>query len=136
MDPDTLISLANDLKQAKERVAFLEDAIKAAVQGSAEPGCQLNALLSGIPSASMPERITFLFSSQPSTNFTIKHILDALGGNEGYVRSLLSRMVNDGRIESRGWGKYGAKIKIGAIKDDGLELDLPQPSVIPEKIPF
>ena len=49
-----------------------------------------------------------MLSAQPSKSFSFKDIYTKVGGNEPYVRSLLSRLARDGKIEKRDWHNYGA----------------------------
>jgi len=104
-DPDTIIAVAKELKEAKERVKFLEDKLRSMGVGQ-EP-----RLVAPAPSQelSMPERIINLLGMNLNMVFSFEDVYRNINAdNEPYIRSLLSRMVKEGKIESRGWGKYGA----------------------------
>jgi len=106
MDPNRIIELANKLKETKGLLKRLEQELRQAVSESeAEGPVEINPL-----GLATPTRIIMLLDAAPSQTFSFQEIYEQIGGNdnEPYIRSLLSRMTREGRIESRGWGKYGA----------------------------
>jgi NifB/MoaA-like Fe-S oxidoreductase len=104
-DADEVIKTANELKQAQEWVKTLEEKLQMLVAGKVP----LSSLQHVGPFVSISDRVETLINSFPDKDFTFPEIHKEIEGNEPYLRSLLSRMVKDKKIESRGWGKYGAK---------------------------
>jgi hypothetical protein len=101
VDPDLIIKVANELKEAQERVKRLEAQLQSIMSGSVP----LAVLMGG---TSTPERVINLLAENPAMTFSFTDIFRVIGGNEASLRSLVARMMKEGRIESRGWGKYGA----------------------------
>jgi len=116
---DSIIATATELKKAREHVRQLEEKLRELVNYSVNQPISgfnrlvsLSDLLKPQPTNDpMPERIMALMSANsPEWSYAFKDIfqnINASAENEPYIRSLLSRMVKEGRIESRGWGKYG-----------------------------
>jgi hypothetical protein len=102
VDPDLVIKTANELKEAQERVKTLEARLRNLTQGTVP----VSFVLGG--ERSTPEKVVKLLAENPNTTFVFADILAAIGGNAASLRSLVARMTKEGRIESRGWGKYGA----------------------------
>jgi hypothetical protein len=117
-DADEVIKTANELKQAQEWVKTLEKKLQMLVYGKV-PLSSLSGLLQPGAFISLSHRVETFINSFPDKDFTFPEIHKEIEGNEPYLRSLLSRMVKDKKIESRGWGKYGAiqKDKFGTIKE-------------------
>jgi hypothetical protein len=102
-DADKLIKLGNELLDAKLRVQTIEAQINALVTGGKVP---LSSLGGG--ERSTPDKVTALLNADPDKTFSFGDIFGAISGNEAYMRSLVARMIKEKKIESRGWGKYGA----------------------------
>jgi hypothetical protein len=114
-DLDSVIKVTNELKEARERVAQLENKLRNIV---ADRGAMV-PLSSLAGNASTPEKLVNLLNANPDRTFDFSDIFKELGGTEAYMRSVIARMVKEKRIESRGWGKYGAKKEdsFGTIKE-------------------
>lgn len=106
VDTDIIIRLANELKEARNRVAHLEAELTNAVAGGTVSLASLGAV--GLTDLSVAEKVTQLLNASPGKTFAFDDIFGAIGGNEAYMRSLIARLIKEGRIESRGWGRYGA----------------------------
>jgi len=100
-----VIHVANELQQAQDRVQELKDRLRQLV--SEQSGAvNIKTLLD--PGPSTGDRVVTLLNAKPTASFSFRGIFQEIGGNELYLRSLLSRLTKDKKIESRGWGKYGA----------------------------
>lgn len=113
-DLDSVIKVTNELKEARERVRQLEDKLRNIV---ADRGVVPLSSLAGHPST--PEKLVNLLNADPDKTFDFAGIFEEIGGNEAYIRSLIARLTKEKKIESRGWGKYGAVRgdSFGAIKE-------------------
>ncbi len=116
LDPDKVIALASELKLARERVSQLERQLQAVVNGSSEAATILvGQVKTGLDALreenSMTDRVINFLNYQPGMDFEFEEIYKNIHGqNEPYIRSLLSRLAKEGRIEKRGWGVYGAAV--------------------------
>jgi hypothetical protein len=115
-DADKLIKLGNELLDAKLRVQEIEAQINALVTGGKVP---LSNLAHPQGRRSTPDKVTALLNAEPDKTFSFSEIFGAIGGNEAYMRSLVARMIKEKKIESRGWGRYGAirEDSFGTIKE-------------------
>jgi hypothetical protein len=107
-DPDSIIRVANELKEAQEHVAQLEAKLKALVGGRIE---SIHSLGSFVVARSLPDKITELLKANPDKIFRFSDILKEVGGNPEYLRSTIARMIDDERIKRSGWGKYSAGVE-------------------------
>ncbi len=111
-DPDKVIQLAMRLKAVRAEATQLEGELRRLV----------NPFIPAAPfpttEVSVPSRVVNLFNTDPSKNFSAEEVWTKLEIKESYARPLLSRMVNDGRIEKRGRGAYGTP---GGSKQKSLE---------------
>jgi hypothetical protein len=114
-DLDSVIKVTNELKEARERVRQLEDKLRNIV---ADRGMGTLADMAG-RHPSTPEKLISLLNTDPNKTFDFAGIFEEIGGNEAYIRSLIARLTKDKKIESRGWGKYGATRgdSFGTIKE-------------------
>jgi hypothetical protein len=108
-DPDKIIEVATKLKAAKDQVVALEAELRRMFQ----PQIQMP-----VPEMSTATRVVRLLTAAPSRDFSAVDVWGQLEIKESYARPLLSRLVNDGKIEKRGRGYYGA---LGGSKQKSLE---------------
>jgi hypothetical protein len=109
-DPDKIIEVATRLKGAKDEVTRLEGELRRLVVPQ--------TIASLTAAISIPTRVIGLLNSDPSKNFSAEEVWKKLDIKESYARPLLSRLVNDEKIEKRGRGAYGA---LGGSKQKSLE---------------
>jgi hypothetical protein len=122
LDVETIIQVANELKEAQERVKFLEGKLRVLTGGDGnalayKQGVIDASVLTGImgpDDSSLPEKIITLLDVNPTWNFSFGDIFKVVGGTESYLRSTLARLIKEERIASKGWGKYGS-IKKGLL---------------------
>jgi hypothetical protein len=113
-DADKVIALASELKLARERVSQLERQLQLLVAGTSENHGRSVEQAEKAWGAlreeqSMTDRVINFLNFQPGMAFEFDEIFPNVNGtNQAYIRSLLSRLAKEGRIEKRGWGKYGA----------------------------
>jgi hypothetical protein len=113
LDVESIIQVANELKEAQERVRFLERKL-----GDLTNTARGNALTGGPPTmsslselvaiASLPDKVIKFLDGNPDRIFSFGEIHEFVGGAENYLRSTLARLIKEERIASRGWGKYGS----------------------------
>jgi hypothetical protein len=109
-DPDKIIEVATRLKAAKDEVTRLEGELRRLVVPQ--------TLVSLASAVSIPTRVIGMLNAEPSRSFSAEDVWKKLGIKESYARPLLSRLVNDEKIEKRGRGFYGA---VGGNKQKSLE---------------
>ncbi len=110
-DPDKIIEVATKLKAAKDEVTRWEGELRKLVLSQTPP---VNLAVS----IGTSTRVIDLMNSEPSRNFTAQDVWKKLDIKESYARPLLSRLVNDGKIEKRGRGTYGA---VGGAQQKSLD---------------
>ena len=99
--PDEVMELAAELKQARSRVADLESRW-ASFFSQGEP----NIIL--VPVQNLQPRIVQFLEDKPEMSYTMADVSKALTANENSVGPYLSELAKDGKIEKRGRGLYGA----------------------------
>ena len=104
-EPEEILSLAQELKDARKRVADLQTRWNLYFAPE-EP------ILAGLPQdtaqPTLQGRIIALLESKPDDTFTTASVTMLLDANPNSVGPLLSRAVADGKIARRGHGEYGA----------------------------
>jgi hypothetical protein len=116
-DPGKIIEVATRIKTAQEELARLEGELRKLVFSQTPP-------VSLVESIGASSRVVGLMNSDPSRSFSAEDVWRKLDIKESYARPLLSRLVNDGKIEKRGRGAYGA---IGGSKQKSLDSLEPRP---------
>lgn len=99
--PDEVMELAAELKEARSRVADLE-ARWASFFLQGEP----NIIM--VPVQNLKPRIVQFLGDKPEMAYTMADVSKALNANENSVGPYLSELAKDGKIEKRGRGLYGA----------------------------
>lgn len=99
--PDEVMELAAELKQARSRVADLE-ARWASFFLHGEPNIVM------VPVQNLKPRIVQFLKDKPEMAYTMADVSKALNANENSVGPYLSELAKDGKIEKRGRGLYGA----------------------------
>lgn len=104
--PEEVMELAADLKEARRKVAELES--------------RWEAFFSQAPAAPMnlkPRIIQFL-EARPDVAFSTATVSEALEAKENSVGPYLSDLAKEGKIERRGRGLYGAvSVDIDAARE-------------------
>lgn len=100
-DPEEVMELASELKQARSRIADLESRW-AAFFAQREPNIVL------VPVQNLKPRIVRFLEDKPEMAYTMADVSKALNANENSVGPYLSELAKDGKIEKRGRGLYGA----------------------------
>jgi hypothetical protein len=113
-DPDKIIEVATKLKASRDEVVRLENELRRLVLGNHT----LSISTVVMPDVSTPNRVIELLNATPEKDFSAMDVWKKLAIKESYARPLLSRLVNDGKIEKRGRGAYGA---VGGSKQKSLE---------------
>ncbi len=116
--PEEVMELASELKEARSRVAELESRWKSffnqpSVQKPETDGPSVIQFL-------RPRIIEFL-ETRPDRAFAMAHIASSLNAKENSVGPYLSDLVKEGKIARRGRGLYGSLHPKGG-DDDSLEL--------------
>ena len=110
LNPDSIIKAASELKEAQEHVKVLEGRLRAML--NEHPGVLIYSgmppLKSVLVAGPATDRVISLLMQNPDKTFGFDDIYTEIKGNAPSLRSLLAKLVKDGRIASRGWGKYGA----------------------------
>jgi|GEM_PF-6820857 len=117
-DADKIIEVATHLKAAKDEVNRLEGELRRLVLSQSAPVVIFPEV------ASVPNRVIEFLNSNPSKEFSAADVWKKLGIKESYARPLLSRLVNNGKIEKRSRGAYGA---VGGGKQKSLDSVEPRP---------
>jgi len=111
-DADKIIEVATKLKAARDQVVQWENELRKLVLSQHIVPAVL------VEEVSTASRVIDLLNSNPTKNFSAQDVWKGLGIKESYARPLLSRMVNNAKIEKRGRGAYGA---LGGNKQKSLE---------------
>ncbi len=99
--PEEVMELATELRQARSRVAELEARWESFfTQGEA------NIVL--VPVQNLKPRIIQFLEKRPDMAYTMTAVSAALGAKENSVGPYLSELAKEGKIERRGRGLYGA----------------------------
>jgi hypothetical protein len=98
--------VTRELQAAKDLVKALEQEFKDLINPPAPSAMEQVEQALGFTSTT--SRIIDLLNSQPMESFSFQDVFTKVGGNEPYVRSLLSRLAREGKIEKRDWHNYGA----------------------------
>jgi len=114
LNPDIIISKANELKEARERVSILEAELKALIaDGEGRAPSYLWNQSDLNDAAPLTDKIVSLLEGSPGRVFYFKEIFKTVGGkdNEASVRSTIAKLINDKRIARSEWGQYRAVSK-------------------------
>ena len=98
--PEEVIELAQELRDARNRVAELE-ARWNAFFSQAQPVPVVTVQF-------LKPRIIKYLESNPKNSYTLAQVSVALSAKENSVGPYLAELVKDGKIERRGRGLYGA----------------------------
>jgi hypothetical protein len=108
-DYEKIAAVVAELTATKKRVDELESQFHALIKPTtAVPGNLTDEIEKAYGFVSTSTRVIELLNSEPSRSFSFQDIFGKVGGNEPYIRSLLSRLVREGKIEKRDWHNYGA----------------------------
>ena len=113
--PEAVMELANELKEARNRVAELESRWESffsqniVVNVAAAPG-----------SLNLKPRIIQFLEERPDHSFNLASVAKALDAKENSVGPYLSVLTNEGKIERRGHGLYGALTTKSEVSDDDI----------------
>jgi hypothetical protein len=113
---DAIRKSTEEIKKAVERIRGFENELRKAVMGGT---VQLSTLMQAQTLYSTPDKVTSLLKANPDKTFTFTDIFSEIGGDQPYLRSLLGRLIKEGRILRTGWGKYkaGKEDSFGTIKE-------------------
>lgn len=100
--PEEVMDLAAELKEARSRVAELE------ARWASFFSQGLSAGLVSAPTQHLKPRIIAFLAERPDLSFNMASIATALDAKENSVGPYLSDLAQDGKIERRGRGLYGA----------------------------
>lgn len=122
--PDEVIELANELKEARSRVAELEARwneffTHQAARAPVEVAVQF-----------LKPRIIQYLEANPKNSYSVSQVSESLSAKENSVGPYLAELVKAGLVERRGRGLYGALTK--DAEDDGdlafeYQRENPQP---------
>jgi hypothetical protein len=98
--PDDVIELATELKEARLRLATLEERW--------ESFFNTGIIVAPAPKLGLKPRIIQFLEERPDVSFNMATVARALDANENSVGPYLSELANDGKIEKRERGLYGA----------------------------
>ena len=112
--PEEVMELANELTEARNRVAELESRWESFFTRP-----EGNVIF--VPVLNLKPRIIQLLESRPDFAFDTATAAKALGANINSVGPYLSDLTSEGKIERRGRGLYGALRKTDTdVTDDDI----------------
>lgn len=119
--PEEVIELANELKEARSRVADLEARWN-------EFFTQQSAALPAVVTMQfLKPRIIQYLEMNPRNSYTVSQVSEGLSAKENSVGPYLAELVKTGQIERRGRGLYGALSEDSDHAFDSQRED-PQPT--------
>ena len=104
-EPEEVMELANELKEARSRVAVLESRWASFFSQAAATTA---TMVASSPVYLKPRIVKFL-EDRPNLAFNMETVARALNANENSVGPYLSDLVKEGKIERRSRGFYAAK---------------------------
>jgi hypothetical protein len=127
LNTNEIIKTTQELQAAQEVVRALEEKLRGLVMEPERLNSGINkssklSVVLGL-NQSLGDRVKAFLCEKPEKDFTFQEILGFVGGNEPYLRSLLSRMMKDKTIETRGWGLYGAISENTSEKEERLKAE-------------
>lgn len=111
--PEEVMELAAELKDARSRVAELESRWEAFFS-------QTPAVIQPAPMNLKPRIIQFL-EERPDVSYSTANVAQALDAKENSVGPYLSDLAKEGKIQRRGRGLYGAA-QSKPITDDAISF--------------
>ena len=115
--PEEVMELANELKDARSRVTELE----ARWEAFFSQNVTVHVGSSAPVSVYLKPRIVQFLEERPDFSFTTAAVAKALSANENSVGPYLSDLTNEGKIARRGRGLYGAlRAKLAGLSDDDI----------------
>lgn len=114
---EVIIQVAGELKQAQKRVAQLEAKLRNLVGNNGASAFSTDVQTSPVNNelprdqeGTGPARLIAYLNANAERVFEFAEIQDFLKRDEAYTRSLIQRMVKEGRIAKPRRGKYQAKV--------------------------
>jgi len=120
--PDEVLELAQELKEARSRVEHLE------AQWNAFFSQATNHASSTVPVLFLKPRIVQYLEDNPKNSYTLAQVSAALAAKENSVGPYLAELAKTGQIEKRGRGLYGALSKEDGDHRLDYERENPQPT--------
>jgi len=133
-DTETIIQVANELRDAQAQVRRLELKLRNLVatgESNARGSVPISSLgLQGLmqpglmAESTLPDKVIELLNANPAHVFSFGEISEVITGNDQYLRSTLARLIKEERIYSKGWGKYASVKSVDNLEEfDSLKTN-------------
>jgi hypothetical protein len=115
-EPEAVMELASELKEARNRVAELESRWESFFSQNVV----VHVATPQLGSMNLKPRIIQFLEERPAQSFNLASVAKALDAKENSVGPYLSVLTNERKIERRGHGLYGALSAKAEVSDDDI----------------